>query len=355
MATVSGLDRVACCSIKTDGEEAKMTILVAVKKDGEVYLGADRITTFGNEYVTDLVGGSKIIKLKHAYIATSGYSLLDNVIEHLYHSNHKMMENPFKNRSHVFSFFLELYNELKKSYTLIEPGKDTYASMYNVFLVVTPTSIYGVSTNLSVSQYEKYAARGAGADYAVGCLYGLYDVIEDGFELTRLALEAACNFSVYCKEPLDIIRVKAEDFGKISKDSHKVPASHLTTLSVSTGFAGLSIKPLATTDFKPSKNGSSKAHAKELRDVVIATNGNSGGAVRKPSSSSSKPSKSESKQSKPSGNPTKPSSKSSKPSGNPSKPSGKPSSKSSILTTAKKKGTPAKAQNSPRAIARRSR
>ncbi len=216
-----------------------MTILVAVKKNGKVFLGSDRITTFGNEYVTDLVRGSKIIKLKHAYLATSGYSLLDNIIEHLYRANHKMMENTFEDRSKVFSFFLELYNELKKSYTLVEPGKDTFASMYNVFLVVTPTNIYGVSTNLSVSEYPRFAARGAGSDYSVGCLYGLYDVLEDGFELTRMALEAACHFNVYCKEPLDILEVKQADFGKSFKDTHKVPASHLTTFTSCTGLQNL--------------------------------------------------------------------------------------------------------------------
>lgn len=215
-----------------------MTILVAVKKNGKVYLGSDRITTFGNEYVTDLVRGSKIIKLKHAYLATSGYSLLDNIIEHLYRNNHKMMENSFADRSHVFSFFLELYNELKKSFTLVEPGKDTFASMYNVFLVVTPTSIYGVSTNLSVSEYPRFAARGAGSDYSVGCLYGLYDVLDDGLELTRVALEAACHFNVYCKEPLDILEVKASDFGKSFKDTHKVPQTHLTTYTALTGLKG---------------------------------------------------------------------------------------------------------------------
>jgi len=237
-----------------------MTILVAVKKNGKVFLGSDRITTFGNEYVTDLVRGSKIIKLKHAYLATSGYSLLDNIIEHLYRNNHKMMENTFSDRSHVFSFFLELYNELKKSFTLVEPGKDTFASMYNVFLVVTPTSIYGVSTNLSVSEYPRYAARGAGSDYSVGCLYGLYDVLDDGLELTRVALEAACHFNVYCKEPLDILEVKASDFGKSFKDTHKVPQSHLTTYTSLTGLQGKVVssgsKTLATKNGKA--NGSVK-------------------------------------------------------------------------------------------------
>jgi ATP-dependent protease HslVU (ClpYQ) peptidase subunit len=190
-----------------------MTILVAVKKNDRVYLGADRITTFGNEYSTDLVNGSKIIKLKHAYLATSGYTLLDNVIEHLYAVNHKMMENTFKNRAEVFSFFLELFGELKKNYTLVDVGKDTYATMYNVFLVVTPNSIYGISNNLAVHEYERFAAKGAGADYAQGCLYGIFDLMEDGFEVTRLALEAACHFSIYCKEPLDILYVDAKEFG----------------------------------------------------------------------------------------------------------------------------------------------
>jgi ATP-dependent protease HslVU (ClpYQ) peptidase subunit len=198
-----------------------MTILVAVKKNGQIFLGADRMTTSGSEYATDLVNGSKLIKLKHAYLATSGYTLLDNVVEHLFDKRHKMMENTFKNRAEVFQFFLEFFAELKKTYTLVDTGKETYAGLYNVFLVVTPKSIYGVSANLSVHEFERFAAKGAGADYSLGCLYGIYDLIDDANELTRLGLEAACHFSIYCKEPLDIVEVKASDFGKISTDGYK--------------------------------------------------------------------------------------------------------------------------------------
>jgi len=208
-----------------------MTILVAVKKKGRIFIGADRITTFGNEYFTDLVNGSKIIKLKHAYLATSGYTLLDNVIEHLHETNHKMMDNQFKDRAQVFSFFLELYAELKKNYTLVDTGKDTYAAIYNVFMVVTPKALYGVSNNLSVHEYERFAAQGAGSDYSLGCLYGVYDTIDDGFELVRLALEAACHFSVYCKEPLDIVEVRASDFGKRSTRGYKAHGRSLRTMT----------------------------------------------------------------------------------------------------------------------------
>lgn len=206
-----------------------MTILVAVKKDGKIFLGADRMTTSGSEYSTDLVNGSKLIKLKHAYLATSGYTLLDNVVEHLYDKRHKMMENTFRNRAEVFQFFLEFFAELKKSYTLVDHGKETYAGLYNVFLLVTPQSIYGVSANLSVHEFERFAAKGAGADYSLGCLYGTYDLIDDAHELTRLGLEAACHFSIYCKEPLDIVEVKASDFGKISTEGYKARGKGVVT------------------------------------------------------------------------------------------------------------------------------
>lgn len=206
-----------------------MTILVAVKKNGRVFLGADRITTFGNEYTTELINGTKIIKLKHAYLATSGYTLMDNVIEHLHHVNHKMMENTFRSRSEVFSFFLELYAELKKAYTLVDTGKDTYAGIYNIFFIVTPTSIYGIANNMSVHEYPQYATKGAGSDYSLGALYATYDTIDDGYELVRTALEAACHFSLYCREPLDIIEVKQEDFGKPVK-GYKEHSSALRTM-----------------------------------------------------------------------------------------------------------------------------
>lgn len=205
-----------------------MTILVAVKKNGRVFMGADRITTFGNEYATDLVNCSKIIKLKNAYLGTSGYTLLDNVIEHLYNTENPIMQNPFKTRADAFTFFLSFYAELKKNYTLVDTGKDTYANFYNVFLLVTPTSIYGVSNNLSVHEYERFAAKGAGSDYSQGCLYGLYDLIDDGAELARLGLEAACHFSIYCREPIDVIEVKESDFA-VPTIGYKAQSEALTT------------------------------------------------------------------------------------------------------------------------------
>ncbi len=218
-----------------------MTILVAVKKNGRVFMGADRITTFGSEYTTDLVNASKIIKLKHAYIATSGYTLLDNILEHLYEHNHKMMESEFANRAQVFQFFLDLYTEMKKTYTLTDTGKETYAGIYNVFLLVTPHAIYGVSNNLSVHEYDKYVAKGAGSDYSQGTLYALYDLIEDGNELTRIALEAACHFSIYCKEPIDILEVVESDFGNIVAGGYKATGQGLRTLEDRAGLANFSL------------------------------------------------------------------------------------------------------------------
>ncbi|MBK8220965.1 MAG: hypothetical protein IPK73_08080 [Candidatus Obscuribacter sp.] len=224
-----------------------MTILVAVKKGGRVFLGADRMMTSGSEYAVDVVNGSKIIKLKHAYIATSGYTLLDNCIEHLYRTRHAMMENKFSNRHEVFQFFLDLFGELKKNYTLVDTGKDTFAAIYNVFLVATPTSIYSISQNLSVTEYGNFAARGAGSDFAKGCLYGIYDLVDDGLTITRMALEASCHFSIYCKEPIDIIEVKAEDFGKHSPEGPKSRVK-LVTHKERRGLQGMVLVKEGSTD-----------------------------------------------------------------------------------------------------------
>lgn len=251
-----------------------MTILVAVKKNGRVYLGADRITTFGNEYTTELLNGTKIIKLKHAYLATSGYTLMDNVIEHLHSVNHKMMDNTFKTRSEVFSFFLELYAELKKAYTLVDTGKDTYAGIYNIFFIVTPTSIYGIANNMSVHEYPQYATKGAGSDYSLGALYATYDTIDDGYELVRTALEAACNFSLYCREPLDIIEVKREDFGKPVK-GYKDHSKAMRTLEKRKTPGNLLevVKTVSSTASATNGNGSkpvSRFKAKEAAPKVKA-------------------------------------------------------------------------------------
>lgn len=240
-----------------------MTILVAVKKNGKVFLGADRITTFGQEYFTDLVGGGKIIKLKHAYLATSGYTLLDNILEHLHANNHKVMDNKFAGRADVFQFFLELYKELKKEYTLTDTGKDTYAGIYNVFLVVTDRAIYGISNNLTVTEYPSYVAKGAGSDYSLGCLYALYDTVDDAKELTRLALEAACHFCIYCREPLDIIEVKSSDFGRPA--TYKEHGHLLHTVTQKQGAKDVINATTAGKTVKARRTSSSKAEAGSKR------------------------------------------------------------------------------------------
>ena len=233
--------------INVHGVHAHMTILVAVKKNGRVFLGADRLTAFGDQYRTDLVNGSKIIKLKHAYLASSGYGLVYDVIKHLRNARHKMMNNTFSDTVQVFSFFLELYNELKKSYTLVDSGKETYASIYNSFLAVTPKNIYGIATDLSICEYESFVAQGCGYQYAEGCLHGIYDLMDDGFEITRLALEAACRFSVYCKEPLEITDVTGADFQN-SKRGYK--KHRLVTIQSPKGVGDLIA--VTKSDVKPS-------------------------------------------------------------------------------------------------------
>ncbi|MBX3075191.1 hypothetical protein KF707_08180 [Candidatus Obscuribacterales bacterium] len=264
-----------------------MTILVAVKKNGRIWMGADRITTFGSEYTTDLVNASKIIKLKHAYLATSGYTLLDNIIEHLYEHNHKMMESEFKNRAQVFQFFLEMFTEMKKTYTLVDTGKETYAGIYNVFLLVTPKSIYGVSNNLSVHEYDRYAAKGAGSDYSQGTLYALYDLIDDGHELARVALEAACHFSIYCKEPIDILEVKASDFGQREPGGYKSVGSNLSTIPSRTGMAKFSLveKEKLKSKLQSAKDDSGSNGAKHTTKAKTSATKKS---TKKPSGSSKK-------------------------------------------------------------------
>jgi ATP-dependent protease HslVU (ClpYQ) peptidase subunit len=268
-----------------------MTILVAVKKNGKIFMGADRITTFGSEYTTDLVNASKIIKLKNAYLATSGYTLLDNIIEHLYENNHKMMESEFKNRAQVFQFFLEMYNEMKKTYTLVDTGKETYAGIYNVFLLVTPTSIYGISNNLSVHEYDTYAAKGAGSDYSQGTLYALYELIDDGHELCRVALEAACHFSIYCKEPIDILEVKASDFGQREAGGYKSTGGKLRTLPNRVGLANFSLvqKVKLLSKLHPEKtadsNGKKASPAKKTTTPKKPASTKASSAAKKPKKS----------------------------------------------------------------------
>lgn len=184
-----------------------MSIAVAVRKDGTTALGADTQTNFGDMKVpADNVRPIKFRQAGRAYVAVTGWDLYDNIL-----SDYLDGAKPaLGTRAEIFRFFMKFWQELHKRYPFVNDqahpdDRSPFGELDATFLVVSPNGIFHVSGNMSVIPFERYAAIGSGADFALGALHVLYG--QDGLDartLVRRACETAMAFNVYCGGEIDV-------------------------------------------------------------------------------------------------------------------------------------------------------
>jgi len=187
-----------------------MSIAVAVVKAGTTVLAADSQENFGDRRLLRANHRAvKITTVGPAYLATTGWALYENILED-YLS--RVAPPRLVSRRAVFTFFVRLWKDLGKNYSLVndQPHQDDptpFADLDSSFLVASPGGIYFVSSNMSVTQFSQYYAVGSGASYALGALHALYEQDLDAEVIARRACEAAVAFDIYCGGELDVCRV----------------------------------------------------------------------------------------------------------------------------------------------------
>lgn len=187
-----------------------MSIAVAVFKNDTTVLAADSQENFGDRrLLRSNHRAVKITPVGAAYLATTGWGLYENILEDYLG---RVAPPRLTSRRAVFAFFVRLWKELGKNYSLVndQPHQDDptpFADLDSSFLVASPGGIFFVSSNLSVTQFSQYYAVGSGASYALGALHALYDQDLDAETLARRACEAAIAFDIYCGGDIDICPV----------------------------------------------------------------------------------------------------------------------------------------------------
>ena len=187
-----------------------MSIAVAVAKADTTVLAADSQENFGDRRLLRANHRAvKITPVGSAYLATTGWGLYENILEDYLA---RVAPPRLASRRAVFGFFVRLWKELGKNYSLVndQPHQDDptpFADLDSSFLVASAGGIYFVSSNMSVTQFTQYYAVGSGASYALGALHALYDQDLDAETIARRACEAAIAFDIYCGGDLDICRV----------------------------------------------------------------------------------------------------------------------------------------------------
>ena len=197
-----------------------MSVIVGIKHNGAVYLGADSQTTNRNkkEILTNS-NNFKIWKAKcvsNCLVGQAGYLRNGCVV--------RVMEDLVKeietNEDINFEFVVtrivpRIQNILIQNRYLSE--NDTIELMDSVFLFAYKDRLFSIGTDYSVFEVDDFIAVGSGEDFAYGSLLSTQDDLNPELRIVK-AIKAAATFNQFVDYPFVLCNTADESFSVISKD-----------------------------------------------------------------------------------------------------------------------------------------
>jgi ATP-dependent protease HslVU (ClpYQ) peptidase subunit len=172
-----------------------MTTIVVVRKNDEIAIAADSLTTFGDTRLPANYDRSsdKIVQHRGTYIGLCGSAAHQLVFQNLL-ARHDDLD--FSDKAAVFETFRKLHPILKEQHFLNprEEEDDPYESTQITALVANAHGIFGVFSMREVFEYTRYWAIGSGREYALGAMYTRYERLKSAAAIARVGIEAGANF-----------------------------------------------------------------------------------------------------------------------------------------------------------------
>lgn len=188
-----------------------MSIAVAVKKGQDIVIASDTQDNFGANTVSfDNYSAKKIIRVGDSYVATTGWGLYEDIFDdYLLLKEDVVLES----KAQIFSFFMQFWKDLHEKYSFVkdqneEEEASPFGDLDATFLIANRSGIFYVSSNMSVTKFEKYFAVGSGSSFSLGTIYGLYDLELSSEEIARKAVEAAITFNIYCGGSIELFQIE---------------------------------------------------------------------------------------------------------------------------------------------------
>ena len=182
-----------------------MTTLVAVRKNDEIAIAADSLTTFGDTRLSAEFDQSfdKIVQHRGTYIGLCGSAAHQLVFESLL-SKHQDLD--FSNKAAIFETFNRLHPILKEQHFLNpkEEEDDPYESTQVTALIANRKGIFGVYSMREVFEYTRYWAIGSGREFALGAMHAQYDRLKSASAVARAGIEAGCVFDKNSALPMTL-------------------------------------------------------------------------------------------------------------------------------------------------------
>ncbi len=189
-----------------------MSTIVVVKKNNEVCIAADSLTTFGDLRMGAAYdsGYDKIQAYKDGYFGIVGSAAHALVMESILNDN--KVDIDFNSRLGIFETFRQLHPVLKESYFLNakDEDEDPYESTHIDSLICNNKGIFGVYSLREVSEYHKFWSIGSGSEFALGAMFSLYERFDSAEAIARAGVEAGCEFNTASDLPISLHVMKLE-------------------------------------------------------------------------------------------------------------------------------------------------
>jgi ATP-dependent protease HslVU (ClpYQ) peptidase subunit len=185
-----------------------MTTIVAVRKNDEITIAADSLTTFGDTRLTAQYDRTpeKILHYRGNYIGLCGSAAHQLVFESLL-AKHADLD--FSGKAAIFETFRKLHPILKEQHFLNpkEEEDDPYESTQVTALVANAEGIFGVYSMREVFEYTRFWAVGSGREFAIGAMYALYPKLRTAEAIARAGIDAGATFDRNSGLPMTLYSV----------------------------------------------------------------------------------------------------------------------------------------------------
>jgi len=186
-----------------------MTTIVIAKKNGQVAIGADTLTTFGDTRLSHPYkrAHDKILHFHGSWIAVCGSSAHHLVLENIFA---EMKELKLASRAEIFETFRKIHPILKERCFLNpkEEDDDPYESSQITALIANNTGVYGVYSYREVFDYDRFWAAGSGRNFALGAMYAGYNRAKNAAEIARSGVAAGIEFDKSSAAPFEVHTIK---------------------------------------------------------------------------------------------------------------------------------------------------
>jgi ATP-dependent HslUV protease, peptidase subunit HslV len=186
-----------------------MTTIVVVKKDGQVVIAGDTLTTFGSTRLASVhdAAPEKLLKHGNTYFGIAGSAAHQLVLESLLK---KHPEFSFNGREEIYESFRKIHPILKEEAFLNpkEEEDDPYESSQLTALVANASGIFGVYSMREVFEFDKFWSIGSGRDFALGAMFAVWKGRKTAEDIAKIGVLAGAEYDTGTGLPMNVATVK---------------------------------------------------------------------------------------------------------------------------------------------------